>query len=127
MRNSEKYVTLRKVGGFYQCFDGDCYILYYLFNYKIVNKRCGFPHSSLSKVINVLEDKKIDYKVINHHQDDIGKSYKKINQYNHFLKLGLEKYDRETKKSLIENKIKAMPMNRIEELYHLIEDFVNEY
>ena len=42
MRNSEKYVTLRKVGGFYQCFDGDCYILYYLFNYIFLLRKCRY-------------------------------------------------------------------------------------
>lgn len=52
------FVVFRKVGGFYHVFDGDSYILNYLFNYKIVGNRVGFPINSINKVINILEDKK---------------------------------------------------------------------
>ena len=53
-------VVLRKVGGFYQTFDDDALIISYLFNYKIKSYRCGFPINVLNKVINVLEEKKIN-------------------------------------------------------------------
>ena len=48
-----KEVVLRKSGGFYHVNSDDCYILYYLFNYKIVSDRVGFPISAYNKVINI--------------------------------------------------------------------------
>ena len=59
--SSSKMLTLRKVGGFYQAFDGDALIISYLFNYKVINYRCGFPISAIHKVVNVLEEKSISY------------------------------------------------------------------
>ena len=52
--SSKNYINLRKVGGFYQCFDEDAYLLFYLFGYKVNNDRAGFPISSLNKIINTL-------------------------------------------------------------------------
>lgn len=54
-------VILRKNGGFYSVNGDDCYIFYYLFNYKIVSDRVGFPLSAYNKVVNTLEDNKISY------------------------------------------------------------------
>ena len=126
MKNSSNFVTLRKMEGFYQCFDDDSYILYYLFNYKITNKRSGFPHSSLSKVINNLESKKISYKIIDEKIDDNIKNFKKLNNYNYYLKLGKDKYNLDTKKKSLGDKIRDMPFSKIEKLYKMIEDYVNE-
>ena len=127
MKNSSNnFITLRKMGGFYQCFDDDSYILYYLFNYKITNKRCGFPHSSLSKIINNLESKKISYKIIDDKIKDNTKDFKKLNNYNHYLKLGIDKYNLDTKKKSLEDKIRDMPFSKIEKLYKMIEDYVSE-
>ena len=39
-------VKLRKSGTFYNTFDDDCYILYYLFGYGINNMKVGFPKSA---------------------------------------------------------------------------------
>ena len=114
------------MGGFYQCFDDDSYILYYLFNYKITNKRSGFPHSSLSKIINNLESKKISYKIIDEKIDDNIKDFKKLNNYNYYLKLGKDKYNLDTKKKSLEDKIRDMPFSKIEKLYKMIEDYVSE-
>ena len=47
-------VKIRKSGTFYQVFDDDTYILYYLFGYNIINNRIGFPKSVINKVINRL-------------------------------------------------------------------------
>lgn len=52
MNNS---VELLKNGGFYSVFDESCYIMLYLFNYKIIDNRVGFTKSAYDKVINKLE------------------------------------------------------------------------
>ena len=59
--SSKNKIVLRKIGGFYQTFDEDAYILYELFRYRIINGKCGFPVSAKNKVQNVLEEKKINY------------------------------------------------------------------
>ena len=43
-------LVLRQIGKFYNALDDDCYILFYLFGYKISNYKSGFPVSALNKV-----------------------------------------------------------------------------
>lgn len=64
-----EYIALIKVGNFYNVYLKDAYILSYLFDYKIREysdniKTCGFPVVSLKKVIARLENKKINYLII---------------------------------------------------------------
>ena len=94
-------ITIRKHGGFYHVFDDDCYILYYLFDYKIINRRVGFPLNSLNKVINKLTDLSISYEVIEESKRD----FKKLNKYNKYLKLGISKYDKDNKYLSIYSKL----------------------
>ena len=58
MKSSKNYINLRKVGGFYQCFDEGAYLLFYLFGYKVNNDRAGFPLNSITKITNILDNKK---------------------------------------------------------------------
>lgn len=63
------YVILYKVGSFYHCYGKDAYIMAYLFNYFIKNSAgnvpcVGFPKNSISKVQSTLENKKINYLLI---------------------------------------------------------------
>ena len=127
MRSSSKnYINLRKVGGFYQCFDEDAYLLFYLFGYKVNNDRAGFPISSLNKIINTLDNKKINYMVCNNNDDKSIKDFKRKNTYYHYVEVSKEAYNLEIKKLSIEKKIKSMPFSKIEKLYAMIEQFVNE-
>lgn len=50
-----------KVGHFYQTFDEDGIILNYLFDYKIIGTRVGFPVSAFATVIQKLEHEKVSY------------------------------------------------------------------
>lgn len=54
-------LILIKVGHFYQTFDDDGIILNYLFDYKIIGKRVGFPVSAFSKVMQKLEQERVSY------------------------------------------------------------------
>ena len=50
-------ITIRKEGLFYSVFDDDALIFNYLFGYKIINNRCGFPENAFNKVVNILYEK----------------------------------------------------------------------
>ena len=54
-----KFVTIRKMGLFYQVFDDDALILHYLLDYKVIDRKVGFPNNAINKVINILEAKKL--------------------------------------------------------------------
>ena len=56
-----KKISLRKNGGFYCAYGNDCYILNYLFDYKITDDRVGFPTSAYEKVVKILEQNNINY------------------------------------------------------------------
>ena len=107
-------------------FDEDAYLLFYLFGYKVNNDRAGFPISSLNKIINTLDNKKINYMVCNNNDDKSTKDFKRKNTYYHYVEVSKEAYNLEIKKLSIEKKIKSMPFSKIEKLYVMIEQFVNE-
>ena len=88
--NREETLQLYKIGNFYNIYGDDAIILNYLFGYKIlIDGKVGFPESTLIKVINAIEDKKIDYQIINKEKDVI-KKYGNFNSYNKVLKQALE-------------------------------------
>ena len=80
-----------KRGSFYNVYKDDAIIFRFLFGYKITDEfRCGFPETAFIKVINVLEDKKINYQIISKERDPIIKQYGKLNKYEKILKNALE-------------------------------------
>ena len=50
-----------KVGNFYHIYDDDSIIMNYLFKYKIIDNKVGFPLKSLDKVIKKLSKSNINY------------------------------------------------------------------
>ena len=80
-----------KRGSFYNVYKDDALIFRFLFGYKITDEfRCGFPEAAFAKVINVLENKKINYQIIFKDKDTIIKRYGKLNKYEKVLKNALE-------------------------------------
>lgn len=84
----KEYVVLVKSGIFYECFNDDIGIMYSLFLYKIKNNGSnyvvGFPNNSLSKVLNVLEENKINYIVVE--DNNIVDKYKtNKNKYSEYI------------------------------------------
>ena len=87
------FVCIR-YGTFYHIYNRDCYILSYLFGYKIKelnikDRECGFPITALNKVMAKLEEKKINYLVLDRRNDyevDYKEDFKNSNQYNIFYK-----------------------------------------
>ncbi len=114
-------ITISKKGGFYNVYNNDCYILYYLFNYKVINNKLGFPISTLPKVISTLENKKINYSIENKEE----KSFIN-NDYLKYLKLGKEKYNITQTKKTFEEKIKRLSKKQTNELFNLIKRYLDE-
>lgn len=119
-------VVLRKIGGFYTCFDNDAIIISYLCNYKIVNNRVGFPINTINKVSNWLDNNSISYIIKNDDNED-KKIYGKKNKYNYYLDKGKKKINIDYRVNDIIKKINDMKEEDIVSLLDLIEDRINEW
>lgn len=93
-----KDILLIKVGTFYYTYGKDAYIVSYLFNYKLGKTSnvysCGFPISNLNKVTAQLEQKQINYIILdkrNNYDLDNKNDNKNLNKYDKFLEKAKEK------------------------------------
>ena len=116
-------VKIRKSGTFYQVFDNDIYIFYYLFNYNIKNNKVGFPKSVLNKVINTLDDKKINYEVVG---ENINNNFKNVNKYNKYRELGFNIYNKDIHYSNLIDKIKNIDESKLNRILEVIENMLDE-
>ena len=111
-----KDVLFVKLGKFYYCYGKDAYIISYFFEYKlnlIENSiySCGFPSQSLNKIVAKLENKKINYIIVdrrNNYQVDEKENYKNLNTYEKYYKeakekMGIQIRIQKIKNYLIEN------------------------
>lgn len=127
-----KYIVLVKVGNFYYCYGRDSYIISYLFKYKIniLDKNmysCSFPQNALNKVLSMLEQKKINYVILDrrNNYEIIEKSdNRNLNRYDEFYEVGKKK---KVTQMRIE-KIYAYLLENVEdkELIEEIEKLINE-
>ena len=67
-------ILLVKIGTFYHTYGRDAYIMSYLFDYQIKKVEanydtCGFPKSTINRVLKKLEDEKISYMLLNRSQN----------------------------------------------------------
>lgn len=103
------YVIMTKVGKFYKVYGKDAYILSYLLQYKVKTEgkfmSLGFPDHSLKKVQSVLENRKINYLVL-----DSRTNYS-IDEKQEFNNLNKYKEVYEKSKTYVNNQ------NRIERIY----------
>lgn len=112
-------VVVRKNGGFYSIYGNDCYVLYYLFNYRIIDDKVGFPLNSYNKVINALDDNCINYVVTN---TNVLKNYKRKNNYDKFVDLGKKKYNLNYRIDSIIKKLNNLTEKDVDEILSLIEE-----
>jgi len=85
-------IAIIKIGKFYHVYGKDAYIVSDLFKYNLREadkniKTCGFPATSLSKVEATLENKKINYMLLDRRNNyDVDKVFdmKNLNKYNDF-------------------------------------------
>ncbi len=83
-----KYIALIRVGNFYRAYGKDAYIISNLFNYKITKEEnvdvVGFPKKVIKKVQAGLENKKINYLLIDRRDNytiDEQQDFKNLNTY----------------------------------------------
>lgn len=82
-------LVLVKIGTFYHAYGRDSYILSFIFKYKLKLLEedyytCGFPENSFGKIINKLENLKINYLIIDRRNDyevDEKKTFNNLNRY----------------------------------------------
>ena len=83
-------VILVEIGKFYHVYGKDALILSYIFKYKLAETKeknictCAFPKTSYAKVISTLENKKINYIILdrrNNYDVDEKSDNKNLNTY----------------------------------------------
>ena len=120
----KRFLTIRKNALFYDVYDDDAIILNYLLGYKNINGRVGFPINAISKVTNILEDKKINYKIIGE-QEEV-KDFKNLNQYLNILAKAANKIEVNNKINKILDKLKTFDEGSLYEILDKIESIVYE-
>ena len=94
-----KDIVFVKLGKFYSCYGKDSYIISYFFEYKLnlvenMVYSCGFPTESLNKVIAKLEDRKINYIIVdrrNNYEVEERENFKNLNSYDKYYNEAKEK------------------------------------
>lgn len=112
-----KDVVLVKIGDFYHAYGKDSYILSYLMGYKLklIEENCttcGFPQKSLPKIEATLENKKVNYIVIdkrNNYDVDEVSNNKNLNTYD-------EEFEKARKYINLKKRIDDIYMNLIKDI-----------
>ena len=112
-------VVCYKVGAFVQLFGKDAYIISYLFDYSLKEIKeniptCGFPKRAISKVCAKLEQKKINYVII-----DTRKNYEVTEEFNN---KNLNEYDEILEKAKRYIKVRKILKNVEQELLKQTEE-----
>lgn len=120
-----KNVRLRKQGKFYNAYEEDAYVVHAVLGYKVSNGRVGFPINAIGRVVNELENRKINYVVI---EQDIEVEKKKFsnNAYNKYYKQGIESVDKIKNYESLILKIKELSPEKIDKIVDYIERIVDE-
>lgn len=86
----QDYVLLIESGIFYEVYNEDATILNKLLQYKLLsnsfNIRLGFPQKIINKVLLVLENKHINYLILDKQNNIISRKKYKDNQYLNYVK-----------------------------------------
>ena len=121
---NNRSIIIRKSGGFYQVFDNDALIISYLFNYKIINFKCGFPLVAINKVINTLEEKKINFIIKD--EEEVVKNFRNKNTYSKYLEKARVKDNINNRIKSILDKINDLDVKKLNEVLSVIEETLYE-
>ena len=121
---NNRSIIIRKSGGFYQVFDNDALIISYLFDYKIINYKCGFPLIAINKVINTLEEKKINFIIKD--EEEIIKNFRNKNTYLKYLEKARVKDNINNRIKSILDKINNLDVKKMNEVLSVIEKTLYE-
>lgn len=120
----KSYIIIYKNKGmFYNSFNIDAYILNFLLGFKVLDSRkCGFPESSLVKVLDLLDEKKIDYQIIYTYQEPTIKEFGKLNKYKHFYDIAINNMDKKKRIDLLIEKISNANSDEVEKILKVLEN-----
>ena len=97
-----------------------------LFGYKVLKDGlCGFPDNSLAKVLNVLEDAKISYQIIEVDKNPIIKDFDKLNNYPKYLDLALKNLDKRKRLDYLIDNLNKCSNEKLEQIIDLMANGVN--
>lgn len=129
------YMILYKSGEFYKAFGKDAYILSYLCDYriKIIENNvaiCGFPVSTIYKVRVKIEEKNINYMLIdprNNYQVDVIEDFKNLNEYEKQFEKSYNIAKCKKKIKNIENKLTTLiEYPNFKEIVRKVDEILNE-
>ena len=111
---------------FYNSFDIDAYILNFIFGYKVLdNGKCGFPENVCEKVIEKLNEYKIDYQIIYTYKEPVIKEFGKLNKYKHFYDIALKNIDKKRRIDLVIDKITNASSEDLNKILEVLENVCN--
>ena len=127
-------IILVKIGKFYQVYGKDAYIISYLFGYKLKRVEnvmvCGFPLSSVNKIISILEDKKINYLIVdrrNNYEVDERLDNKNLNNYTKYFEKAKKYISYKTRIDNINNfLLESIDKEDFKDIIRKMEDVINE-
>ena len=127
-------IILVKIGKFYQVYGKDAYIISYLFGYKLKRVEnvmvCGFPLSSVNKIISILEDKKINYLIVDRRKNyevDERLDNKNLNNYTKYFEKAKKYISYKTRIDNINNfLLENIDKEDFKDIIRKMEDVINE-
>lgn len=122
--NYKETLILIHSGNFFYTFLEDATIMNYLFGYKIVDNKVGFPFSIIEKIKSKLNFLKIDYLIVKN-DDYFFTTFKEYNNYSKTNKEAIESFEEKNKlDDLFKKIIKKVEIDNHN--YQLISDYVDE-
>jgi hypothetical protein len=127
-------IILVKVGKFYNVYGKDSYILSYFFNYKLKELdgivSCGFPIESINKIMAKLENKKINYLIVdrrNNYDVEEFSNNGNLNTYNKWFEKAKKSINIKIRMDKIYNYIiENMDKDYINNILNKMEEIINE-
>ena len=120
-----EHVSLRKRGKFYSAYEDDAYVIHAIMDYKVKSGRVGFPAETLPKVINELEECKVDYVIIENDREVDKKHFAK-NNYFKFYKEGYKLCEKINREEDLIRKVESLSDDKINKIIKYIEEVCNE-
>lgn len=131
-----KDIVFVKLGKFYYCYGKDAYIISYFFEYRLnlienTIYSCGFPSQSLNKIISKLENKKINYVIVdrrNNYEVVEKENYKNLNSYDKYYEkakeeIGVKLRIQKISSYLLENSDKDNIKGLLAELEKILQEY----
>ncbi len=116
-----KYIEFKKKGKFYEVNHEDAYILWYLLRYKIYQNKVGFPESSLFKVLEILKENQVGYKIdLEENLGCMKNNYE--NNYENVLEEAKKEWVKEKREKELLEKIKKIKKEDLDKILDFMEE-----